>query len=168
MNKLLVIGSHLGLLDELEEVKDLRDRDVYACNRAAHIYGGYIDALVTLHPEHLYIGDGWVLKRASMLYANHDYQILASWMLSDFLPFGRQATIMRSPRVSGTTVLFAVICGIYEGYKDIVIAGAPMDDPAYQSYQAGWVEVQDILSRANVRSLSGWTRRFLESIENNL
>jgi hypothetical protein len=165
MKKLLIIGSHERMWDDIHSLDDYHKYDVYACNEAAVMYSQHIDVLVTLHPDNLYFGKEWVQRRAAINYTNNNYQIISNWMVGELLLEGRPALVMKAPTVSGTTVLFAVMCGIWAGYDDIAIAGAPMEDSQYHDYRKGWEEKVAVLRGTMVRSMSGWTKQFLESIE---
>lgn len=47
----------------------------------------------------------------------------------------------------------------------VVVAGAPLDHPGCHTYRAGW-ELQSEHLRGRVRSMSGWTKTFLEGLTN--
>jgi len=59
--------------------------------------------------------------------------------------------------------LLAVLFGLSQGYQNIILVGAPLDHPGYRTFRDGWQMKASHLA-GRVRSLSGWTKTFLEGL----
>lgn len=145
---LLVVGSAPRLFFDLRFVPPAGHFDVMAINQACIMYLLPIRYLASYHPE---LAGEWVAMRDEM------------GGNTDFTPvyFDREAEEI--PERSGSSTLYGVLKGLDMGYDRILIAGAPLDDQGYMKFRAGWMDAQDRL-RGKVRSMSGWTRGFLESL----
>ena len=87
-----------------------------------------------------------------------DFQIV-----SDTQRDGIVDRIIPGPAVSGSSSLLGVLAGMAMGYAEIILAGVPLDDKKYRVFRLGWPHYADQL-RGRVRSLSGWTRDYLEAL----
>jgi hypothetical protein len=63
---------------------------------------------------------------------------------------------------SGGSTMMAVKVALRLGYRDITIAGSPLDTDHYIHFQQGWLFQADFLRALGVRSLSGWTKELLD------
>lgn len=160
-HKLLIIGGHPDYMNDLAGVRDIAKRHVMAVNEASTRYLYQIDYLTTYHPENILYGLQW-LSRREKSGGNLDFMSVLPWYRPEFIPKGMEYLVIPYPKTSGTSSLFAVLAGIHLGYRDITIAGAPMDDEPYRMYRRGWIENQSLLV-GNIRSMSGWTKEFLET-----
>lgn len=67
--------------------------------------------------------------------------------------------------ISGSSTLLAVLHGLNR-FDEVVVAGAPLDHPAYHTYRMGWESKAEVM-RGRVESMSGWTKTFLEGLRCN-
>lgn len=76
---------------------------------------------------------------------------------------------------SGSSSFLAAQAAVGMGYEQVILCGCPMQGKnlimpkaeGYHVFQAGWIKHVDIL-QGRVRSMSGWTREFLGSPDDNL
>jgi hypothetical protein len=78
---------------------------------------------------------------------------------------GFPVEVCSGPRLTGSSSLFGVLFGLARGYRRVIVAGAPLDHPDYAYFREGWRMQSDVL-RGRVSSLSGWTKTFLEGLDN--
>jgi hypothetical protein len=145
MQTLLMLGDAPRLEADLAALVGLAC-PVMAINRAGLRYMGRIDYWCSYHPEKFW--QEWRALRAS-LGGNDDYQEL------------RESDVRNIP-LTGSSTLLGVLWGL-ERFDQIIIAGAPLDDENYHQYRQGWKNESKHLA-GRVRSLSGWTKTFLEGL----
>lgn len=145
MQTLLVLGDAPRLEDDLMPLGSFSGA-IMAINRAGLRYMGRIDYWCSYHPEKFW--QEWRTRRCGLC-ANTDYQEISERHL-------------RNIPLSGSSTLLGVLWGL-ERFQQIIIAGAPLDDEGYHQYRVGWQnEARHLAGR--VRSLSGWTKTFLEGL----
>lgn len=145
MSTLLVIGDAPCLEHDLSCLGKT-SWPVLAINRAGLRYLERIDFWCTYHPEKFW--QEWRVKR-SMKGGNCDFRELCE-------------RHVRNIPLSGSSALLGVLWGLGH-FGHVVVAGAPLSDEAYHSYRKGWENEAPHLA-GRVRSLSGWTKTFLEGL----
>ena len=145
-SQLLILGDAPCLDADLATLGEFCG-PVMAVNRAGARHLGRIDFWCSYHPEL------FAVERLADLRedrgGNTDYRLV----------FGRD---VRDIPLSGSSTLLGVIWGL-QRYGEIILAGAPMEAPDYHKYRVGWEnEAKHLAGR--VRSLSGWTKSFLEAL----
>jgi len=98
------------------------------------------------------------MERRRALGGNTDMTIIAD---SNYR--GIPGMVRQGQPLSGSSTLFGVMAGLALGYMRVLVAGAPLDDVAYHHYRRGWINEASSLA-GRVRSLSGWTKDFLEGL----
>lgn len=170
MTVALVLGGAACLWRDVEGALALGEFDgVVACNDAAAVWPGDLDALVTLHAEKI---DLWLERRRL---AGHEppgrvfaHEAASSGLrtvspaVTDFVEYrfpGQQDT--------GSSTLFALKVALIDlRFDRAVICGAPLIDlphffddrtwTAAPSHRRGWVQAKGQIE-ARARSMSGWT-----------
>jgi len=153
----IVLGGALCLWDDMAHLApDLFDTArVIAVNQAGYLYGGRIDAWVTLHPEEL---PGWREKRTAP---------------GDYLTFSRRKPELMDHIVPQWGALASGGYGVavardYYRAGEVILCGVPMDPSPnfageawwdYSTYRPAWVKALAKLD--GVYSMSGWTRDLL-------
>ena len=120
---------------------------VMAINRAGVRHMGRIDFWCSYHQELFAVERLAELREARG--GNTDYETV----------FGRD---VRDISLSGSSTLLGVIWGL-QRYGEIILAGAPLEAPDHHKYRVGWENEAKYL-KGRVRSLSGWTKSFLEAL----
>jgi hypothetical protein len=140
--------------------------DVMAVNRAALRVVEPIRWLVTYHPTDMISEDWPGLRRR--FGGNDDYQIVLhrrnQW--AERLYGDRVQYATHRPGRTGSSALLGVFHGIHLGYTNITLAGCPLVE-GYATFQGGWESARDELAAVKTRSLSGWTKTFLEGLQCN-
>ena len=171
-NKRLVVMASANLLEDLAKIKKsiMLNADFMAVNAAGAIYLDPIKHWVTYHPVSF---PGYECIRGG-LGGNIDYETHSHKSYKN-VESGRETVhhIWPLPKVnpgytdfkSGSSTLLGVEVGLELGYENIIVCGAPLEDPAYKQYQEGWRRALPQL-RGKVVSMSGWTRELLIEQEN--
>jgi hypothetical protein len=155
----LVLGGAPSVWAELEAATALlgdRGFGVAACNNAAVVYDGQLDAFATLHPEHL---TRWRRERKG----NADF-----WAFVPTAHAGCVAEVL-AERWAGSSGLYAAQAAL-DGMaaSGVILCGVPMDPAAGhftyggrwtggEGYRKGFVAALPHIG-GRVRSMSGWTR----------
>jgi hypothetical protein len=157
----LVLGAGGNLESDLEQVKSL-DADRIVVNRLGYLYSGDIDHWVSVHPECFAT---WRPMRAAK-----------GWN-EDYLTWGhvlRPATDRVTRQWGGSSGMFGATVALEYGYEEIILCGIPMDMRAghlydkrkipnlFDQYLGAWQRHAEKYC-LKVRSMSGWTRKLLES-----
>lgn len=145
MSTLMVIGDAPCLEADMAAL-GRHDWPVMAINRAGLRFLGRIDFWCSYHPEKFW--QEWRRLRAAQG-GNTDYQELCE-------------RNVRNISLSGSSTLLGVLWGLGH-YQHIVVAGAPLNDDGYHLYRLGWENESTHLA-GRVRSVSGWTKTFLEGL----
>jgi hypothetical protein len=172
----LVLGGAADVHDDIEAALRFGEyAGVVACNDIAAQWPGYLDAMVTLHPEKL---EGWLNARSALGYVPPARVFLKTeWrekrgapVTSRVEPLAADETDYRFPGQanSGSSGLFAVKVALVDlGFDKVVCCGVPMSPegshyvrqkrwPGALNMQRGWTEAMPEI-KAQVRSMSGWT-----------
>lgn len=140
---------------------DLSAYDVCAVNRAALRYPGNIKFLASYHPEALGM-ENWPRQRKENGF-NDDYSIILHMRNVRVSRMGYPVVTYSGPSTTGSSTLFAVMFGlVVERYDAVLVAGAPLEGE-YSTFQDGWIQAKHALA-GRVKSMSGWTKTFLEGI----
>ena len=160
MRRLLVMGSAPCLEQDLQGL-DLGAYDVAVVNRAGLRFLGFALWWVTYHAD-VMVQEEWTQARAAAGGLGGYFVVVQHrnrWLEKLGLPIVHTA----APSTSGSSTLLAVLFGLEaQGYDAVLVAGAPLEGE-YAGYQAGWIEKKRVLA-GRVRSLSGWTKSFLEAL----
>lgn len=161
MTHLVVIGSAPCVSRDLAALEGV-DADFMVINRAGISFNRDIKWWATYHPS-LMSRESW-LERRREHGGNMDFKVV---LHQHWVPVSKvhpNVVVIEGPRLTGSSTLFGVLFGLLEANYDMVtIAGAPLDDAEYAYYRDGWVGQADILA-GRVRSMSGWTKTFLEDL----
>lgn len=147
---------------------------VVACNDAAAIYPGQLDAFVTLHPDKLpdWLGDR---ERAGhsppRRVISHQRKTMNEGKGGDLVTELLEFTWPGHVGISGSSGLFCVRAALEVLKADkVLLAGVPMDDRPHFFDSKAWTEVRNFRQvweslfpslRSRVRSMSGWTQENL-------
>lgn len=116
---------------------------------------------VTYHPD-TFIQEKWHAQRTAHG-GNTNFTVVSH---ARNISLERSGLIFRQfpgPSRTGSSSLLGVLFGIAQGYQLIVVAGAPLDHHDYSTFRDGWKAKKNHLA-GRVRSLSGWTKTFLEGL----
>lgn len=149
------MGSAPCLLDDLQQAGSWGD--LMAINDAGVMVANSISFWATYHPEDFMSRKNWIERRRNMG-GNMNFRII-----SDRPHGGLVDLVFGGPSKTGSSTLYGVMAGIALGYSEIIVAGAPLSTVAYRIFRLGWEDVADKL-RGRVRSMSGWTKTFLETL----
>jgi hypothetical protein len=157
----LVIGGSPAVWEEFAAAQALvgdRAHEVIATNHAGRLFGGDIDAWVTLHPE---LFEPWREERARAR-LNTDYRALVY--------AGRKAVSGTEPyrqRWNGSSGLFAAQLALEVlGCAGVILCGVPLEREAGHFQTPGAWKMADHYREAAlkakaegapIRSISGWT-----------
>jgi len=152
------MGSAPCLERDLERL-DMRDATVMAINRAGLRYLGRISYWCSYHLScFISLGERWLLRRHA-LGGNMDFQVIGQSKYQGLVDIVRPG-----PQASGSSTLYGVLVGLEMGWPRITVVGAPLDHPEYRNFRQGWSDMRERLSGGRVKSLSGWTKTFLEGL----
>lgn len=160
MRRLLVLGSAPCLMQDISGL-DLSAYDVAAVNRSGFQYLGPIRWWVSYHPTTM-AQERW-LERRTENKGNTDFSIVLHHRCRWVEKKGCPIEFFPGPSTTGSSTLLAVLFGLQaQRYDAVLVAGAPLDGP-YDTFRGGWIEKKRVLA-GRVRSLSGWTKTFLEGL----
>jgi len=157
---LVVCGDAPCLFNDLASIEGI-EADYLAVNRAGFKVLRPILWWVTYHPDALY-HEKWHQKRVQNG-GNNDFTVVAHQRNISIEKAGIPCRVFAGPSRTGSSALLAVLFGLSQGYGHIIVAGAPLDANGYRNFREGWSVKADAL-KGRVRSLSGWTKTFLEGL----
>ncbi len=160
MRRLLVLGSAPCLKQDISGL-DVSAYDVAAVNRAGVLYLGPIKWWVSYHPTTM--GQERWLEQRAQRGGNANFSIVLHHRCRWVENKGYPIEFFAGPSTTGSSALLAVLFGLQaQRYDAVVVAGVPLVGD-YETFQGGWIEKKHVLA-GRVRSLSGWTKTFLEGL----
>lgn len=124
---------------------------------AVNKYEWPITFVVTYHPnEAVDIRD-----RRREYGGNDDFTLISHVDHDDKGTYDGIDVIEPHVRPSGSSALLGVRYALKKGYRRIVLCGCPLDIYPYNTFQKGWEDGLGQEQKVHIRSMSGWTRRFL-------
>ncbi len=167
VKRCLVLGSANCVRDDIERALDMAEFDcVVACKGAGLIWGGKLDAWVSLHPERL-PADIVARRRLGFPDADRTYGHKPMPGVSHSLWYKWE-----KQKRSGSSGLFACrVAQVEFGCDRLVLCGIPLQKEAgridgkerwngAQSFKQGFIEALPYIQNT-ARSMSGWTRTHL-------
>lgn len=115
---------------------------------------------VSYHPDAFY-HEAWNVQRRNKG-GNQDYTVVTHQRHVGLERSGLDCRQFAGPSCTGSSALLAVLFGLSQGYGSILLAGVPLSGD-YETFRDGW-RLQANVLRGRVRSLSGWTKTFLEGL----
>ena len=160
MTKLLILGGAKCVWDDIASL-GIWEHEVAAVNDIGARWKGPLVFWVSLHPRKL---KDWETRRIKngypqgyVKYSNRSGYPMVDFVIEDW---------------GGSSGLYAIKIALQLGYKDIIIAGMPMDaEQAHyfskskkwkeaDGYRKAWLEKYDLIA-PYVKSCSGWTKELL-------
>jgi len=169
---LIVIGSHSEAKNEVAKAIELFNGncDFMAIGvDAVLIYEDELKYMATFHPDDILEAK----KRRRNKGLNDNFQVISHREKDKYLD-GTQKMFevdiiepydTKVGDVSGSSALLGVKNALKQGYTKIILCGCPMTgkndkNHPYETFRKGWEKEKELV-KENVRSLSGWTREFL-------
>lgn len=160
MKPLILIGSAACLGDDLKAIGPI-DADYMALNETGARFPSVIQWWATYHPRKMH-QMGWLRTRSEMG-GNMDFTVIMHERNVEMERAHPACTVIEGPRLTGSVALFGTLFALIEaGYDEVVLAGCPLTGP-YAYFRPGWDVYAEHLA-GRVRSMSGWTKDFLEGL----
>lgn len=170
MRKVLVVGNAACVADDLERAGKYSTSDIISVNYAALLLLKPPAYCATVHIE---LANKFRRSGTKVITRKKSKGADIIWKSPSYKP--KKVGDFIYPWCCGTSGLYAVGYALYKlGADEVVMAGCPIDpgphidDPRLlggdlNAYRSAWEQLRGEL-KGRVRSMSGWSKRFLEGL----